>query len=136
MNRQAMDQVMVDHFTYEAQDDVDGVLSTLTDDVVHEVVGAPWTPLTGTDAVRPMYEQLFQNLKGTGVEPVTRWYGDGFVVDDTIWSGRIEDGGVFGFPGRSGNVSFRLLHVFEFRGDLISKEVVWCDTVTIGRQLD
>jgi hypothetical protein len=33
-------------------------------------------------------------------------------------------------------VTFRLLHVFEFRGDLISKENVWSDIVTIGEALD
>jgi len=58
------------------------------------------------------------------------------VVDETLWTGRVEDGAALGFPGRSGNVSFKILHVFEFRDDLISREVVWCDTVTIGQQLD
>jgi hypothetical protein len=130
-----MDRVVNEHFMYEATDDVEGVLATLTDDVEHHVVGSPWGPLTGKDAARPFYEQLFADLKGEGVEPVGRWYGDDFLVDDTRWTGHIVDARVFGLPGRSGPVSFRLLHVFEFRDGLISKENVWSDIVAIREQL-
>jgi hypothetical protein len=136
VNRDEMDRVVNEHFMYEATDDVDGVLGTLTDDVEHHVIGSPWGSLTGRAATRPFYEQLFADMKGEGVEPVSRWYGDDFVVDQTMWTGYVADGRVFGFPGKSGRVTFRLLHVFEFRGDLISKENVWSDIVTIGEALD
>ena len=134
MDRAAMDRIVNEHFGYEAADDVEGVLATLTDDVRHHVVGAPTGELTGKDAVRPFYEQLFAELKGEGVEPVARWYGDDFVVDETLWTGLVEDGRVFGLPGRSGRVTFRLLHVFELRGGLISRENVWSDVVAIAEQ--
>ena len=73
MDRATMDRIVNEHFGYEAADDVEGVLGTLTDDVRHLVVGAPTGELTGKDAVRPFYEQLFADLKGEGVEPVARW---------------------------------------------------------------
>lgn len=136
MRREEMDRIVDEHFMYEATDDVDGVLATLTDDVQHHVVGSHWGPLSGKAAVRPFYEELFSDLKGEAVEPVARWYGDGFLVDETLWTGHVADGRVFGFPGRSGRVTFRILHVFELRGALISKEQVWSDVVAIGAQLD
>ena len=54
-----MDAVLDAHYKYEAADDVDGVLSTLTDDVVHDVVGLPGGPNHGKEAVRAFYEHLF-----------------------------------------------------------------------------
>lgn len=135
MNRTEMDRIVNEHFGYEAADDVEGVLATVTDDVRHLVVGSGYGELRGKDAVRPFYEELFAALKGTGVEPVARWYGEDFVVDEVLWTGRIEDGRFFGQPGRSGNVTFRLLHVFEFRGDLISSERVYSDIVAIAEQV-
>jgi hypothetical protein len=135
MDRAAMDRIVNEHFGYEAADDVEGVLATLTDDVRHHVVGAPTGELTGKDAVRPFYEQLFADLKGEGVEPVARWYGEDFVVDETLWTGRVEDGRAFGLPGRSGRVTFRILHVFELRDGLISRENVWSDVVAVTEQI-
>jgi ketosteroid isomerase-like protein len=135
MDRAEMDRIVDEHFVYEATDDVEGVLGTLTDDVQHHVVGSPWGPLSGKAAVRPLYEAIFADLKGEGVEPVARWYGDDFVVDETMWTGRIEDGRVFGLDGKSGQVTFRLLHVFELRDGLISRENVWSDVVDIARQI-
>ena len=41
MNQAEMDQVVNDHFMYEFSDNVDGVVSTLTEDAVHEIVGGP-----------------------------------------------------------------------------------------------
>jgi ketosteroid isomerase-like protein len=135
MDRATMDQMVNDHFMYEATDDIEGVLATLTDDVQHHVVGSPWGPLTGKEAVRPFYEQLFGDLKGKGVEPVARWYGDNFLVDETLWTGHVADGRFFGLPGKSGDVTFRLLHVFEFRDGRISKEEVWSDIVAIAEAI-
>jgi ketosteroid isomerase-like protein len=129
-----MDRMVNEHFGHEAADDVDAVLATLADDVVHHVVGSPYGELRGKEAVRPFYEELFAALKGTGVEPVGRWYGDDFLVDETLWTGRVDDGRLLGLPGRSGDVTFRLLHVFEFRDGLISTEKVWSDVVAIADQ--
>jgi hypothetical protein len=56
-------------------------------------------------------------------------------VDESLWHGRIEDGRPFLCDGRSGEVSFRLLHVFEFRDGKIGREQVWCDLAAIQRQL-
>jgi hypothetical protein len=79
---------------------------------------------------------LFADLKGEGVTPLRRLYGQNFVVDETLWRGRIENGRIFLRESKSGNVSFRLLHVFELDGEKITREQVWCDLAAVQRQLD
>jgi len=36
LTREEMDRIINEHFAYEAQDDVDGVAGTLTEDVEHD----------------------------------------------------------------------------------------------------
>jgi hypothetical protein len=69
------------------------------------------------------------------VEPIRRYYGDGFLVDETLCHGTIENGRPFLCEGRSGQVSFRLLHVFEFSEGKFAREQAWCDLAAIQRQL-
>ena len=135
MNRADMDRMVDEHFQYEAHDDIEGVLRTLCDDVVHHVVGSPYGEVTGRAAVGPVYEELFAALDGEHVAPVARWYGTDFLVDETLWTGRVDDGRMFGLPGKSGHLTFRLLHVFEFRDELIRTEKVWSDIVAIADHL-
>ena len=134
LTREEMDRIINEHFGYEAQDDVDGVVSTLTEDVEHDIVGTPGSQITGRERARGYYKNLFQNLKGESVKPVKRLYGDDFMVDETIWTGHAV-GRVLGLPGGEGRVSFRILHVLEFRDGKISRENVWMDLATIMQQL-
>ena len=78
---------------------------------------------------------LFADLKGEGVTPLRRLYGEDFVVDETLWQGRVVNGRPFLMEGKSGPVSFRLLHVFELRQGKIASEQVWCDLAALQRQL-
>jgi len=135
MTRQEMDALVDEHFGFEAMDDVDGVMSTLAEGAVHEVVPSPFGELTDPTAQRTYYELLFRSITGKGVEPLHRYYGDDVLVDESLWHGRIEDGEPFLCAGRSGDVSFRLLHVFELRDGKIAREQVWCDLAAIQRQL-
>ena len=45
------------------------------------------------------------------------------------------DDAPFGCPARGGDVSFRLLHIFEFKDGRISRENAWMDVADIQRQL-
>ena len=135
MSREMMDKVINDHFMYEATDDIEGVLRTFTDDAEHEVVGGPDGPLRGKAAIRRFYERLFADVKGERVEPVMRFGGDNFIVDETIWIGDVVDGRPFKLDGKSGRVRLRLLHVFELRDGLITKENLWFDFDDLKRQL-
>lgn len=135
MTREQMDNLVDEHFGFEAADDVDGVMGTLDEDAEHEVIPSPFGAINDPATQRSYYEMLFGALKGESVEPLRRYYGDDFLVDETLWHGYIEDGRPFLCEGKTGKVSFRLLHVFEMRGGKISREQVWCDLAAIQRQL-
>jgi ketosteroid isomerase-like protein len=135
MSREEMDALVDAHFGFEAADDVDGVLGTLADDAEHEVIPSPLGAIRDPDLHRSYYQLLFASIQGERVEPLRRYYGEGFLVDETLWHGTVVDGEPFLCPGRSGKVSFRLLHVFELDDGKIRREQVWCDLAAIQRQL-
>jgi hypothetical protein len=135
MTPQRMDEIINQHFAYEATDDVAGVVGSLADQVEHEVVPSPAGMQTDHAKIASFYKMLFADLKGEKVTPLRRLYGTGFVVDESLWQGRIENGRIFLCDGMSGKVSFRLLHVFELDGEKIKREQVWCDLAAIQRQL-
>ena len=87
MTREQMDRKMDAHFDFEARDDIEGVLSTLAMDAEHDVVGWPTGPVHGRESARNFYETLFADLSDGGVECIRRYYGDGFLVDESLWRG-------------------------------------------------
>src|SRR5262249_53079979 len=125
LSRDEMDRIVNEHFGFEAQDDVDGVMASLASRVEHEVVPSPVGVLHDRGKVRAYYEMLFGAVKGESVTPIRRLYGDDFIVDETMWHGSIADGAVFLCAGKSGPVSFRLLHVFELADGKITREAAW-----------
>ena len=119
-----LDRAIDAHFECEASDDVE-----------HDVVGSPTGPLRGRSQARGFYEQLFADLDQQDVTSTRRYYGDDFVVDESLWRG-IAVGQPLGFPGRGRPVEFRILHIFEFDADgAIRRENVWMDTAAIAAQL-
>lgn len=135
MDGEQIDRLIDEHFGFEATDNVDGVLGSLTSDAEHHVVPSPVGVLHDQQRIRAYYQMLFRDIKGESVTPVRRLYADDFVVDEAIWNGHIADGQPFLCPGKSGPVSFRILHVFQFRDGKICRENVWCDLAAIQQQL-
>jgi ketosteroid isomerase-like protein len=135
MTREQMDELVNQHFMFEATDDVEGVLATLAEQAEHEVIPSPMGALTDHDQMRSYYQMLFGDLKGESVTPLRRLYGEDFLIDETLWHGRIKDGRPFLCDGKNGKVSFRLLHLFQLREGKISHEQVWCDLAAIQQQL-
>jgi predicted ester cyclase len=135
MTPQRMDEIINQHFRYEATDDVAGVVGSLAEKIEHEVVPSPVGMQTDRAKIASFYSMLFADLRGERVTPLRRLYGKDFVVDESLWHGRIENGRIFLCEGRSGKVSFRLLHVFELEGEKIKREQVWCDLAAIRKQL-
>jgi len=130
-----MDRSIDEHFGYEARDDVEGVLSTMAPDVAHDIVGWPAGPTQGRENARPFYETLFADLSDGKVSCVKRLYGDGFLVDESVWEG-LAPGRPFGLEGRGRPLKFRLLHVMEFADSgAIKRENVWVDLAAIMQQL-
>jgi len=135
LTRRQMDQKLDEHFGFEAADNVEGVLATLAHDVEHDIVGYPTGPTRGRDAARGFYESLFADLSDSRVESLRRYYGEDFMVDESLWSGKAP-GRPFGLEGKGRPLSFRLLHIIEFTnaGD-IKRENVWIDLASIVQQL-
>jgi len=135
LSRHEMDAKMDEHFAFEAADNVEGVLATLTPDVQHDIVCWPTGPTHGRDSARPFYQALFGDLADGKIECVKRLYGENFLVDESLWRGRAT-GRPFGLDGRGRPLEFRLLHVIEFaEGGDIKRENVWLDLAAIQRQL-
>jgi predicted ester cyclase len=135
LTRAQMDAKLDEHFGFEAADNVEGVLATLTPDVVHDIVGWPPGPAKNHDDVRAFYETLFADLSDGKVESTRRLYGENFMVDDAMWRGRAP-GRPFGIEGHGRPLAFRLLHVIEFsEGGDIARENVWIDLGAIQQQL-
>ncbi len=135
LTREEMDRKVDEHFGFEARDDVEGVLSTLDPDVVHDIVGWPAGPTYGRENARPFYEALFADLGEGKVTCTRRLYGDGFLIDESVWEGKAP-GRPFGVEGKGRPLRFRLLHVIEFTKEgQIHRENVWVDLAAIIRQL-
>jgi uncharacterized protein len=135
MTRSEMDQRIDEHFRFEAQDDIQGVLATLAPDVDHDIVGSPTGPTRGREAARAFYENLFVDLSESKVQCLRRLYGENFLVDESLWRGNAP-GRPFGLEGRGRPLEFRLLHVIEFaESGAIQRENVWLDFAAIMRQL-
>ena len=135
LTRELMDAKLDEHFGFEANDDVEGVLGTLADDVEHDIVGWPSGPTQGREAPRGFYETLFADLADGSVRSLRRLYGDNFMVDDSLWTGTAP-GHPFGLDGKGRPLEFRLLHVVEFSdAGEIRRENVWVDLAAIQQQL-
>jgi hypothetical protein len=130
-----MDQKLDEHFHYEATDNVEGVLATLTPDAEHDIVGNPAGPTKGRDHARNFYEHLFTDLSEGKVKSLRRLYGNNFLVDESLWQGKAP-GKPFGIEGNNRPLQFRLLHIIEFTEDAqIKRENVWLDLAAIIQQL-
>jgi SnoaL-like polyketide cyclase len=114
-------------------------VAVYTDDVEHDVVGAPEGPLHGPAAARARYAALMANVRTEEMVLRRRFHGIGdrgsaaCIVEHDV-AARVV-GEFAGIPGRGRTVRFRLLHVFEFAGGRISRENVWMDTATVLAQL-
>jgi steroid delta-isomerase-like uncharacterized protein len=129
-----MDRLIERHITAEMAGDSAGAVSVYTDDVEHDVVGAPHGPLHGRDAARGFYDHLIQDIHTETMIPTRRYYGDDFCVQEHQWTGTVP-GSFLGVPGGGKRISFRLLHLWEFRDGRISRENVWLDGGSIVAQL-
>lgn len=133
--QQQLDRMVDRHFRFEAEDDVEGVLSTMVEDLEHELVGGPFGPLRGQEAARGFYKALFADLAGEKVTTLRRYYGADFVVDESLWEGTAP-GKPLGMAGNGKRLSFKILHIFDMAPDgRIKRETVWLDTAAIRQQL-
>lgn len=122
------------HLKAEGAGDLEGAVSVYTDDVVHDAVGFPGSPRTGKDAAREFYGFLIANFRTEHEAPTREYLAEDALVLEQVMTG-VVIGEMLGLPGNGRTISFRILHIFEFRDGLISRENVWIDTAAIVQQL-
>jgi steroid delta-isomerase-like uncharacterized protein len=134
MQREEMDRLIEEHLRAEKAGDPVASVAMYTTDVVHDVVGSPTGPLTGPEAAQGFYELLTQNIDTERMDVNHARYGDDFCVIEHQWHGTVP-GEFLGIAGHGRRISFRMLHVWEFKDGRMSRENVWLDGNAILRQL-
>lgn len=134
MNRTEMLELVERHLKAEGAGDIEAAVAVYTDDVVHDAVGFPGSPRTGKEAAREFYRFLTANFRTEDENPTHIYDTDGALVLEQDMTGCVI-GQMLGIPGNGRRVTFRILHVFEFRDGLISRENIWFDSAAIVTQL-
>lgn len=134
MQAQEMDRLIEQHLEAEFSGDPEGCVAMYTDDVIHDVVGWPQGPMKGKSAAKGFYQQLIKEIHSETMERLHTYYGPDFAVIEHLWTGTVQ-GSFLGVPGHGKQISFRLLHVWEFKDGGISRENVWLDEGSIVAQL-
>jgi uncharacterized protein (TIGR02246 family) len=133
-DREELERVVDEHFRAEEAEDIEALVATFTEDAEHDGDGSQ--RLVGRRAIGEFYRALFPVIGGHRFTTVRRLFGPGLVVDEADVHATAH-GAPFGLAVEGGGrvVRFRLLHVFEFRDGLISREQGWLDRKDIERQL-
>lgn len=129
-----MDQLIQEHLKAEFAGDTAGCVAMYTDDVVHDVVGWPKGQMNGKVEAQNFYDELTQIIRSEDMKVLNSYYGDDFAVVEHLWTGTVP-GAFMGIPGNGKRISFRMLHVWEFRDHLMKRENVWLDGGSIVAQL-
>jgi steroid delta-isomerase-like uncharacterized protein len=122
------------HMQAEEAGDIDGAIAVYTEDVEHDVVGFPGSPQHGIDGAREFYEYLTANFRTETWNVLHRFATADALILEQAMTGTVI-GSMLGLPGNNRRITFRMLHVFQFRDGLISRENVWLDSAAIIDQL-
>ena len=134
MTSQRMKELYEQHIAAEMAGDTEGAVSVYTDDVEHEVIGAPTGLLHGPKSVQGFYDYLISNVQPERMTATREQFGEDFCVVEHETTG-IVNGELLGIPGKGRRVTFRMLHVWDFKDDAISREQVWLDGGSVAAQL-
>jgi hypothetical protein len=134
MERRDMDRLIEEHLAAEAVGDLAGSVAMYTDDIEHDVVGSPTGPVHGKAAAQDFYLYLTTNLAVEKMDPTRSYYGDDFCVIEHLCTATVP-GEFMGIAGEGKRVAFRMLHVWEFKDGLMSRENVWLDGGSIAAQM-
>lgn len=129
-----MTALIAEHLDREVAGDAAGAVAVYTADVEHDMVGSPMGVLHGPDAAQQLYEHLISDLEVTRMAKVREGFGADFAVIEHVVDATVP-GTFLGYEGRGRGVHFRMLHIFDFRDDMISRENVWLDGASIAHQL-
>lgn len=126
--------IIESHFAAENDHDIDAALATYTADIIWDDVSDPRCPLRGSAAAGANYAEIMRTLPDLHLESVLRFSCDGHAVDESILTGTV-NGSYLGVECHGAPVRFRILHVFDLRDGLISREQAWFDTASVIAEL-
>lgn len=129
-----MEALIRQHMAAEERGDPEGSVAMYTDDIEHDVVGDPAGPKHGVPAALEFYRRLCKDFRAEKEERTHTYYAQDAVTIENVMTGTVPTS-FMGLPGNGRRISFRILHVFEFRGGRISRENVWLDSASIAAQL-
>jgi len=134
MTPSEMDRLIEQHIAAETAGDTAAAVAMYTEDIEHDVVGFPTGPVHGKQAAQGFYEFLVKNVETETMVPTHKYYGEDFCVIEHAATVTVP-GEFLGVAGNDRRITFRMLHVWEFRDGLISRENVWLDGGSIVAQL-
>jgi hypothetical protein len=132
--RANLDRIVDGQLCAEHDGDLEAILASMADSIVHDVVGSADGPIRGREAVRRRYQQSLAATVHEQDVPIRRLYGDDFVFDEHAWHGRLT-GRAFDIDGHGRWISYRVLWLLEVRDGRIERQTVWNDISAIRRQL-
>lgn len=110
------------HFESEIGIDSSQVITTYTSDIVWESPGHPNGEIhRGIADVKANYDWIKELLKLLDLKNLERFATEDRVADDGIVLGEVKKDGFVPFPPGT-KLSFRILHAFDMREGLISRE--------------
>jgi steroid delta-isomerase-like uncharacterized protein len=134
MEQHEMIEIVERHLKAEGAGDVEGAVAVYTDDIEHDAVGFPGSPRIGREAAREFYGFLAANFRTEDEQPLHRYFSADTMILEQSMTGTVI-GEFLGLPGNGRRITFRILHVFDFRDGFISREQVWIDNAAIMIQL-
>lgn len=132
--RAALDRIVDAHLRAEHDGDLAAILGSMADAVVHDVVGSPHGAMEERETIRRHYREALGATVHECDVPLRRLYGEGFVLDEHLWRGRVI-GRAFDLDGRGRWISYRVLWLLEIRDGRIVRQTVWNDLAAVQRQL-
>ena len=134
MDSADMAELVASHMRAEKRGDIEGAVAVYTPDVEHDAVGFPGSPRHGKAGAQEFYEHLRANFRTEDWKDLRRYATADAVILDQEMTGTVV-GSLLGLAGNDRRVTFRMLHIFEFRDGLICREIVWVDAAAITAQL-
>src|ERR1051325_4370589 len=115
------------HFHSEAVNDVEAALELYTNDIVFEAAAPNGLNrlFSGKEAVAGFYRELWAAMRDVKFEPLQRFATEDRVVDDSLVTFEVVRDGLWPHFAGGQKIEMRLVHIFEMRDGLISKEIAF-----------
>ena len=123
------------HFHSESVNNVEAALELYTDDIIFEAAAPNGLnrSFSGKQAVAKFYRELWATMRDVKFQFLQRFATEDRVVDDSLVNFEVVRDGCWPHFAAGQKIEMRLVHIFEMRDGLISKEIVFDMGRPIGR---